>query len=48
VGNLIEHKIKIPEFSQNTASAESLNVSVATAVICAEFKRQNYFPSYSK
>lgn len=48
VENKIEQKIKIPEFSQNATSAESLNVSVATAIICSEFKRQNYFSDYSK
>ena len=40
--NMIDRKIKIPEFSDNNESAESLNVSVATAVICSEFKRQNF------
>jgi len=35
----IDKKIKIPEFSTNKV-AESLNVSVATAIICSEFKRQ--------
>ena len=44
----IEKKIKIPEFNKNTKSAESLNVSVATAIICSEFKRQNYVLDYSK
>ena len=44
----IEKKIKIPEFNQNSKSAESLNVSVATAIICSEFKRQKYFSDYSK
>ena len=44
----IEKKIKIAEFNQNLKSAESLNVSVATAIICSEFKRQNYFADYSK
>lgn len=44
----IEQKIKIPEFNQNPKSAESLNVSVATAIICSEFKRQDYFSDYSK
>lgn len=39
--NKIDHKIKIPGYSKNPESAESLNVSVATAIICAEFKRQN-------
>lgn len=44
----IVNKIKIPEFNKNEKSAESLNVSVATAIICSEFKRQNLFPDYSK
>lgn len=44
----IEQRIKIPEFNPNPASAESLNVSVAMAIICSEFKRQSNFPSYSK
>ena len=48
VENKIDQRIKIPEFNQNATSAESLNVSVATAIICAEFKRQSYFPDYSK
>ncbi len=37
----ITKKIKIPEFSENSKGAESLNVSVATAIICSEFKRRN-------
>jgi TrmH family RNA methyltransferase len=36
----INKKIKIPEISLNAKRAESLNVSVATAIICSEFKRQ--------
>ncbi len=44
----INQKIMIPGFNQNRKSAESLNVSVATAIICSEFKRQNNFPGYSK
>jgi TrmH family RNA methyltransferase len=48
VERIIEKKIKIPEFNQNPTSAESLNVSVATAIICSEFKRQKTFPDYSK
>ena len=38
----IDIKIKIPEFSDKSISAESLNVSVATAIICSEFKRQTF------
>ncbi len=44
----IDQKIQIPEFNNNGFSAESLNVSIATAIICAEFKRQNNYPVYSK
>ncbi len=43
IENQIDQKIRIPEFSQNQNSAESLNVSVATAIICSELKRQHYF-----
>lgn len=43
----IERKIKIPKFSENPKSAESLNVSVATAIICSEFMRQSSI-NYSK
>jgi len=38
--NNIDIKVKIPEFSDKDKSTESLNVSVATAIICSEFKRQ--------
>jgi RNA methyltransferase, TrmH family len=48
IENKIEQKIKIPEFNSNSKSAESLNVSVATAIICSEFKRQTFFSGYSK
>jgi len=43
IEKMIEKRIKIPEFNKNTISAESLNVSVATAIICAEVKRQTHF-----
>lgn len=39
VANLIDRKISIPNLSENSTKAESLNVSVATAIICSEFKR---------
>ena len=35
----ITDKIKIPSYSVNADSAESLNAAIATAVICAEFRR---------
>ncbi|WP_297092449.1 RNA methyltransferase [uncultured Draconibacterium sp.] len=37
----IKNRLSIPNFSTNAVKAESLNVSVATAIICSEFKR-NY------
>lgn len=39
----ITNKLCIPNFSKNEIKAESLNVSVATAILCSEFKR-----AYSK
>jgi TrmH family RNA methyltransferase len=39
----ITNKLSIPNFSDNEIKAESLNVSVATAILCSEFKR-----AYSK
>jgi len=37
---LIDQKISIPSFSNERKQAESLNVSVATAILCSEFKRR--------
>ncbi len=39
----IPAKIKIPGFSEKSSGAESLNVSVATAILCSEFKRQTFY-----
>jgi len=39
----IEYKITIPGFSRKNEGAESLNAAVATGIICAEFKRQQFF-----
>lgn len=41
----IDKKISIPQFNTKGKGAESLNVAIATAVICAEFRRQQ---NYSK
>ncbi len=35
----VDKKLSIPNFSENESKAESLNVSVATAILCSEFKR---------
>ncbi len=38
--NIATNKIFIPNFPQGSITSESLNVGVATAVICAEFRRR--------
>ena len=40
VESLINRKLYIPNYPQGRETAESLNVAIATAVICAEFRRQ--------
>ncbi|OFX79023.1 MAG: hypothetical protein A2X12_05885 [Bacteroidetes bacterium GWE2_29_8] len=37
----IANKINIPLYNSNTSHAESLNVAIATGIICAEFRRIN-------
>ena len=39
VSSLIRHRLHIPNFSKQNRCSESLNVAVATAVICSEFRR---------
>lgn len=36
----IQKKISIPAYYNNNSGAESLNAAIATAIICAEFRRQ--------
>lgn len=40
IESFIDNKIMIPHFSKNTNKAESLNVAIATGIICAELRRQ--------
>jgi RNA methyltransferase, TrmH family len=43
VAALLSHKISIPSYAdikKNGGEAESLNAAIATAVVCAEFRRQ--------
>ena len=40
VAATVSHKILIPPYPADRHGSESLNVSVATAVICAEFRRR--------
>ena len=39
VRSLITHPIRIPSFPENAETSESLNVSIATAIVLAEFRR---------
>lgn len=40
VEKLINRKLYIPNYPQERETSESLNVAIATAVVCAEFRRQ--------
>lgn len=40
VGKLINKRLYIPNYPQNRKTSESLNVAMATSIICAEFRRQ--------
>lgn len=42
VGGLINERLYIPNYPLNRVTSESLNVAIATAVVCAEFRRQVY------
>lgn len=39
VAELLTHRLLIPNYSRQAERAESLNVAIATAVVCAEFRR---------
>ena len=36
----VSHKLYIPNYPEGSECAESLNVAIATAVVCAEFRRR--------
>jgi len=40
ISELVNCRITIPNYPQNEATSESLNVAVATSVVCAEFRRR--------
>ncbi len=42
VASLVNQRITIPNFSKHNQQADSLNVAVATAVVCSEFRRNKY------
>ena len=39
VRKYISHAIRIPSYPKNVETSESLNVSIATAIVLAEFRR---------
>ncbi len=40
VGKTINRKLYIPNWPAGAATSESLNVAIATAIVCAEFRRR--------
>lgn len=42
VSRLINRRLYIPNYPQERETSESLNVAVATSVVCAEFRRRLY------
>lgn len=42
VRQLISHKLYIPNYPPGRETSESLNVAIATAIVCAEFRRRSY------
>jgi len=40
---LIDHPLYIPAYPPERPTTESLNVAIATAVVCAEFRRSSHF-----
>jgi len=43
VEKLINHRLYIPNYPQGRPTTDSLNVAIATAVVCAEFRRQTLY-----
>lgn len=41
VGKLVSRRLYIPNFPQGSLTTESLNVAVATGIVCAEFRRRS-------
>jgi len=41
IEELTSHKLLIPPYKQEIQNVESLNVSIATSIVCAEFRRRS-------
>jgi len=42
IQEMVSNKLYIPDFPSGQAASESLNVSVATSIICSEFRRSEF------
>ena len=42
IARRLTHRLLIPNYPPNRPTADSLNVAVATAIVCAEFRRISY------
>jgi len=42
IERLVTQKLLIPSFPENRETSESLNVAVATAIVCSEFRRAEF------
>lgn len=40
VAKLVSHRLYIPNFPKGSLTTESLNVAIATGIVCAEFRRR--------
>ena len=40
IESLVTRKLYIPAYPTERGNSESLNVAIATAIVCAEFRRQ--------
>ena len=40
--SFINQKLCIPNYPQDLKTSESLNISVATAIVCSEFRRRMF------
>ncbi len=45
LSSLIKKRVTIPSFTNNSHSGESLNVAIAAAVVCSEFRRSSALQS---
>lgn len=43
IARKVSHRLLIPNYPQGCETSESLNVAVATAIVCAEFRRRAAF-----